>query len=105
MPLLSCDNRSIESAHELEIRHKIARMGRGGERELAIAEAIMQDRLRTRAMADGAPVKGYFLWSLLDNYEWSLGYEKRFGLIHVDFDTLERTPKSSYFALQAALSG
>jgi len=56
-----------------------------------------------RAIADGVPVDGYFLWSLLDNYEWSLGYEKRFGLIHMDFDTLKRTPKASYHALKAAL--
>ncbi len=58
-----------------------------------------------RAIADGAPVKGYFVWSLLDNYEWSLGYDKRFGLVHVDFDTLKRTPKASWHALRAALGG
>ncbi|SLN14830.1 GH1 family beta-glucosidase [Pseudooctadecabacter jejudonensis] len=57
-----------------------------------------------RAIADGAPVSGYFLWSLLDNYEWALGYEKRFGLIHMDFDTLKRTPKASYYALKDALA-
>ncbi|WP_213683867.1 GH1 family beta-glucosidase [Roseicyclus sp.] len=51
------------------------------------------------AIATGAPVAGYFAWSLMDNYEWSLGYEKRFGLIHVDFETLARTPKASYHAL------
>ncbi|MEN8892142.1 MAG: GH1 family beta-glucosidase [Planktotalea arctica] len=56
-----------------------------------------------RAIADGAPVTGYFLWSLLDNYEWALGFEKRFGAVHVDFDTLTRRPKSSYYALQSAL--
>ncbi len=56
-----------------------------------------------QAMAAGAPVKGYFFWSLLDNYEWAFGYDKRFGLIHVDFETLERTPKHSYHALRAAL--
>jgi beta-glucosidase len=43
----------------------------------------------------GAPVTGYFVWSMMDNYEWSLGYGKRFGLIRVDFDTLRRTPKES----------
>nr|BEK71134.1 GH1 family beta-glucosidase [Kitasatospora purpeofusca] len=48
-----------------------------------------------RAMADGADVRGYFLWSLLDNFEWAYGYEKRFGVFHVDGRTLARTPKSS----------
>lgn len=57
-----------------------------------------------RAMKAGVPLSGYTFWSLLDNYEWSLGYEKRFGLVHVDFDTLERTPKASYHALRHALS-
>jgi beta-glucosidase len=47
------------------------------------------------AIEEGAPVRGYFAWSLLDNFEWALGYAKRFGLVHVDYDTLERTPKAS----------
>lgn len=56
-----------------------------------------------QAIAQGAPVKGYVVWSLLDNYEWSLGYEKRFGLVHVDFETLVRRPKASWHALRQAL--
>ena len=51
-----------------------------------------------RAIQGGAPVKGYFLWSLLDNYEWADGYSKRFGITYVDFKTQQRTPKlSSHF--------
>ena len=56
------------------------------------------------AIADGANVQGFFYWSLLDNYEWAWGYDKRFGLVHVDFDTLARTPKASYHALTRALA-
>jgi beta-glucosidase len=52
------------------------------------------------AMRQGVDLRGYCAWSLLDNYEWSLGYSKRFGLIHVNYETLERTPKASarYYA-------
>jgi beta-glucosidase len=48
-----------------------------------------------RAIAQGVDVRGYFAWSLLDNLEWSHGFSKRFGIVHVDFRTLERTPKRS----------
>jgi beta-glucosidase len=47
------------------------------------------------AMRQGVNLNGYFAWSLFDNYEWSLGYAKRFGIVHVDYATLERTPKAS----------
>lgn len=55
--------------------------------------------LHLRAVADaiaaGVDVRGYYQWSLMDNFEWALGYDKRFGLIHIDFDTLERTWRDS----------
>jgi beta-glucosidase len=47
------------------------------------------------AMREGVPVQSYFVWSLLDNFEWEWGYDKRFGIVHVDFRTLRRTPKRS----------
>ena len=56
------------------------------------------------AIAQGADVRGYCAWSLLDNLEWAHGFSKRFGLVHVNFDTCERTPKASarwYAALLA----
>ena len=56
-----------------------------------------------RLVDQGCPVKGYFAWSLLDNFEWAFGYDKRFGLVHVDYDTLRRTPKASYHAWADAL--
>jgi beta-glucosidase len=61
----------------------------------AIAEAIQS----------GVNVKGYFLWSLLDNFEWARGYDMRFGIIHVDYETMERTIKDSGYWYQRFLAG
>ena len=78
------------------------------------ADGSIQDQQRIDYLAEhmsvilnGAPgidVRGYFVWSMLDNWEWAAGYTQRFGLVHVDFDTLKRTPKSSYHWLREVLA-
>jgi beta-glucosidase len=64
--------------------------------------AYLRDHLRVAhdVIRKGVDLRGYFVWSLLDNFEWSLGYSKRFGIIHVDYATQRRTPKASakYYA-------
>ena len=61
-----------------------------------------------RAVADaidaGVDVRGYFAWSLLDNFEWAAGYTERFGFVHVDYETQRRTPKDSYHWFRGLLS-
>ncbi|GEP47596.1 beta-glucosidase [Microbacterium saccharophilum] len=70
-----------------------------GERRVHDADRVAFLRGHLGAVADaaaaGVDVRGYFYWSLLDNYEWAWGYEKRFGIIRVDYDTQERTLKDS----------
>jgi len=69
-------------------------------------EALLEDQPRLdyirdhliacwRAMHEGVPLKGYFVWSLLDNFEWAQGYAARFGIVRVDYKTLERLPRAS----------
>jgi beta-glucosidase len=58
-----------------------------------------------RAKQEGVPVEGYLAWSLLDNFEWVEGYKPRFGLVHVDFHTQERTIKDSGYWFRALLTG
>jgi beta-glucosidase len=48
------------------------------------------------ALAAGVKLRGYFVWSLLDNFEWAEGFSRRFGIVQVDFNSLKRTPKASY---------
>jgi beta-glucosidase len=56
-----------------------------------------------QAKEEGANVQGYFVWSLLDNFEWAEGFEKRFGIVYVDYATQKRIPKESYFWYQQAI--
>ncbi len=73
-----------------------------GDKQSRTGEIIDTDRLfylKThlksvhRAVSEGYPLHGYFLWSFMDNFEWNYGYSKRFGIVHVNYETLERTPK------------
>ena len=56
-------------------------------------------------MTQGVPVIGYHHWTFLDNFEWQQGFKKRFGLVHVDFETLKRTPKASFMAYRDHIRG
>ncbi|MEI8289049.1 MAG: GH1 family beta-glucosidase [Verrucomicrobiota bacterium] len=56
-----------------------------------------------RAISEGYPLKGYFHWSLMDNFEWSCGYTRRFGITHVDYATQKRTPKQSFRWYQSVI--
>lgn len=54
---------------------------------------------------EGLPIKGYFAWSFIDNYEWAYGYSKRFGIVYCDYNTLERIPKDSAYFLRDVIAG
>jgi beta-glucosidase len=73
------------------------------ERRLKYLSDHIEAALKATApggVAESVDLRGYYVWSLMDNFEWSAGYNQPFGLLHVDFETLERTPKASYFWLQ-----
>ncbi|GAK05050.1 beta-glucosidase [Geomicrobium sp. JCM 19037] len=57
-----------------------------------------------RAIQSGVDLRGYYVWSFLDNFEWAYGLSKRFGVVHIDFTTLKRTPKQSAYWLQAFIA-
>ncbi len=95
LPLFVTENGMAGDDHKTE-----------GRVEDPVRVQYFEDHLRAviASISDGVPVKGYFAWSLLDNYEWSFGYDKRFGIVHVDYATQERTRKASFEAFREALS-
>ncbi len=68
------------------------------KRRVKYLRAYVREMLK--AIRDGSDIQGYYVWSLLDNFEWAHGYEQRFGIVHVDYKTLQRIPKSSYYFFQ-----
>jgi beta-glucosidase len=82
----------VDSGGRIRDRQRIAYL-RG---HLAVCEDLV---------SEGLPLRGYFAWSLLDNFEWAWGYSRRFGLVHVDFKTLARRPKDSYYWFRDAVAG
>jgi len=86
-----------------------------GDEDEALVEGRVHDELRSlyvrqhvkaalEARAEGARLGGYFLWSLLDNFEWTTGYSHRLGIVHVDFETQKRVPKDSFFEYQGLIA-
>jgi len=86
-----------------------------GDADEQVVDGKVNDKLRCaylqthiaaalQAKQDGADLQGYFLWSILDNFEWMSGYDKRFGIVYVNFDTQERIPKQSFYLYQKIIS-
>ena len=75
-------------------RARPRRRGSDPERQSYLERTSPARRAR---VAQGVPLRGYFAWSLLDNFEWAWGYWKRFGLVYIDYATLERVPKGSFY--------
>ncbi|GAA0376230.1 GH1 family beta-glucosidase [Microbispora corallina] len=66
--------------------------------------AYLDGHIAAAERVEGVDLRGYFVWSLLDNFEWAEGYHQRFGLVHVDFETQRRTPKASYHWLRERIA-
>ena len=80
-------------------------LGTSGDCADAMRLAYLQSHLDQLAqlVAAGIDIRGYYVWSLLDNFEWAQGYTQRFGVVHVDYDTQQRTPKASAHWLQTLM--
>ena len=88
----------------------------GAADNTGVADGRVEDTMRCDYLAahfaevagllrDGVDLRGYYVWSLMDNFEWAHGYSQRFGIVHVDFFTQKRTPKKSALMLQRLLQG
>ena len=108
--LLMRIERDYPQIPEISITENGAAFGEGPDADGIVNDARRVEYFRShisnalRAVDDGSKLRSYFAWSLMDNFEWAEGYEKRFGLVYVDFVTLERTPKESAKAYSAIIS-
>jgi beta-glucosidase len=75
------------------VKDSLTETGVHDSERIEFFQSYLQNVLK--AKQEGVPITGYFVWSLTDNFEWSEGYEPRFGLVYVNYETLERTMKDS----------
>ncbi|MDO7883294.1 GH1 family beta-glucosidase [Antiquaquibacter soli] len=80
------------------------RVGPDGSVDDSARIEFLGDHIAAALSVEGVDLRGYFVWTLMDNWEWAAGFTERFGLVHVDFDSLERTPKASYHWLRKVIA-
>ncbi len=104
VPLVITENGSAwhDSRSTLQVREDVPPAPIPDPARVAYLEAHLA--ALAAAAAQGVDIRGYFAWSLMDNFEWSHGYTQRFGLVRVDFDTLERRPRASYETYRALIA-
>jgi beta-glucosidase len=104
----------VESQREYN-PHEIYITENGCAYDYPVVEGRVHDELRIEyireylaaaheAIQEGVKLKGYFVWSLLDNFEWAFGYRPRFGIVHVDYETQTRTPKDSALVMKEIIA-
>jgi beta-glucosidase len=106
--------RRIKYEYDSKIPIYVTENGMANRDQINIKNEILdEDRIEyfqlhldelSKCLKEKISLKGYFAWSLLDNYEWSFGYEKRFGLVHINYENFKRTPKSSYYQFKKYLN-
>lgn len=84
-----------KAAHHVNLAHGLAVRAFRQSGRIEFLRDYLADA--AQCLREGIDLRGYFLWSFIDNFEWAYGYSKRFGIVYCDFETLQRYPKDSYF--------